>query len=319
VLLSRVAENLYWAARYLERAEATARVVREHTNLLVDFPTSEALNWEPLLAIVGGRDDFDDRHDRADEQSILRFLVADRDNSGSILMSIEHARENLRTTREVLPREVWQAVNDLYLFVASHHGEGVARRSRNRFLEHVVGEVMRVSGILDATMSRDEAEEFLRLGRLVERADMTTRVLDVRAAALLAETDRVGASAFDDVQWMSVLRSLSALQMFHRAMRCAVDGPSTLRFLLFDEQFPRSVAWCIDVIDRSLVRLPDPDLVRPACRQARAELASVAVDELDGDALHTTVDLLQVAIHRIHDALASTYFLARATGSVPVT
>src|SRR6516225_4956278 len=117
MLLSRVAGNLYWAARYLERAEDTARIIREHTNLMVDLPTSVAVTWEPLLAILGGRTEFDARHERADEQAIVRHLVADRANPGSILMSVEQAREDLRTCREVIPREAWQALNDLYLYV----------------------------------------------------------------------------------------------------------------------------------------------------------------------------------------------------------
>jgi uncharacterized alpha-E superfamily protein len=309
MLLSRVAENVYWAGRYLERADGTARIVREHTNLLVDLPTSVPVTWEPLLFITGARERFDTGYDRPDEISILRFLVADRDNPGSILMTVELARENLRTTREVLPREVWEAVNDLYLFVASHHGEGVARRSRARFMERVSGDVMRMSGIIDSTMSRDDAEEFLRLGRLLERADMTTRVIDVRAASIMAEHS-TNIDTYDDVQWMSVLRSLSGLQMYQRSTRGAVDGPATLRFLLFDARFPRSVAWCLDVLERSLVRLPHPELVQPACRLASDELHRVQVDHLSGDELHETVDRLQLAIHAIHDALAAAYFAA---------
>jgi uncharacterized alpha-E superfamily protein len=309
MLLSRVAENLYWAGRYLERAEGASRIVREHTNLLVDLPTSVPLTWEPLLLIAAARAEFDAGYTQADEASILRFLVADRDNPGSILMSVERARENLRTTREVLPREVWQATNDLYLYVASHHGEGVARRSRGRFLERVIGDIMRVGGIIDSTMSRDPAEEFLRLGRLLERADMTTRVIDVRAASIMARKP-ANLDTYDDVQWMSVLRSLSALQAYQRSTRDPIDGPSTLRFLLFDERFPRSVAWCLEVLERSLVRLPHPELVQPVCRAAWDELHRVVIDRPSGDYVHDTVDHLQVAIHAIHDAVAAAYFAA---------
>jgi uncharacterized alpha-E superfamily protein len=307
-LLSRVAEHLYWAGRYLERAEGTARIVREHTHLLVDLPTSVPLTWEPLLAITGTREAFDAHYERADELSIVRFLIADRQNVGGVLMSVEHARENLRTTREVLPREVWQAVNDLYLFVASHHGEGVARRSRSRFLERVIGDVMRVSGIVDATMSRDEAEEFLRLGRLVERADVTTRVIDVRAAGLMAEPP-AGIDTYDDVQWMSVLRSLSALQMFHRSTRSGIDGGGSLRFLLLDARFPRSVAWCLEEIAQTLVQLPRADLALPACEDAMARLTRAPMENPTGPALHTLADDLQLAIHSISNSIADTYFL----------
>jgi uncharacterized alpha-E superfamily protein len=306
MLLSRVAETLYWAARYLERAEDTARIVREHTNMIVDLPTSVPVNWEPLLAITGTREAFDARYEKADEMSIVRFLVADRENSGSILRSVDQAREDFRTCREVLPREVWQSVNDLFLYVASHHLDGVARASRSRFLERVIGESLRTAGFLGSTMSRDEAHEFIRLGRSLERADMTTRVLDVRAGSLMRTVGDEG-DPHDDVQWMSVLRSLSALQMYHRATRRPVEGTATLRFLLLDDAFPRSFTCCLNDVVESLRRLPHPDVVLLSCDEARRLLAAVEMDELDGDDLHELADRLQVAIGAIHDRVISTY------------
>jgi uncharacterized alpha-E superfamily protein len=306
MLLSRVAETLYWAARYLERAEDTARIVREHTNMIVDLPTSVPVNWEPLLGIMGTREAFDARYERADEMSIVRFLVADRDNSSSILMSVEQAREDFRTCREVLPREVWQSVNDLYLYVASHHLDGVARASRSRFLERVIGESLRTAGFLGSTMSRDDAHEFIRLGRALERADMTTRVIDVRAGSLMTPVGEE-ADPHDDVQWMSVLRSLSALQMYHRATRRPVEGPATLRFLLMDEAFPRSFTCCLADVVESLRRLPHPDVVLLACDEPRLLLATAGLDDLDGAGLHELVDRLQLAIGSIHDGVISTY------------
>jgi len=306
MLLSRVAETLYWAARYLERAEDTARIVREHTNMIVDLPTSVPVNWEPLLAITGTREAFDARYEKADEMSIVRFLVADRENSGSVLRSVEQAREDFRTCREVLPREVWQSVNDLFLYVASHHLDGVARASRARFLERVIGESLRTAGFLGSTMSRDEAHEFIRLGRSLERADMTTRVLDVRAGSLMRTVGDEG-DPHDDVQWMSVLRSLSALQMYHRATRRPVEGTATLRFLLLDDAFPRSFTCCLNDVVESLRRLPHPDVVLLSCDEARRLLAAVEMDELDGDDLHELADRLQVAIGAIHDRVISTY------------
>jgi uncharacterized alpha-E superfamily protein len=306
MLLSRVAENLYWAARYLERAEDTARIVREHTNLIIDLPTSVPVTWEPLLAIIGGRDEFDALYERANETSIVRFLVADRANGGSILICVEQAREDLRTCREVIPREAWQAVNDLYLYVASHHLDGVARPSRSRFLERVIAESLRAEGFLLSTMSRDEAYDFVRLGRALERADMTTRVLDVSAGSLMA-TDAETGGQYEDVQWMSVLRSLSALQMYHRATRRPVEGPATLRFLLLDTAFPRSVTCCLADVADSLGRLPRAERVRPACDDARDVLAGTPIEGLGGAELHELADRLQIALGAIHDRVVETY------------
>jgi uncharacterized alpha-E superfamily protein len=306
MLLSRVAENLYWAGRYLERAEGTARIIREHTNLLVDLPTRAPVTWEPLLAVVGQREGFDARYPKADEPSILKYLVGDPDHAGSVLSSIAQARENLRTTREVFPREAWAALNDLYLYMAGNHTEGVARRSRSRFLERVIAESQRVVGILTGTMRRDEAWDFWRLGMQVERADMTTRVLDVLAGSVIDATEP---EAFANIRWMSVLRSLSALQMFHRATHEPVSGEAALHFLLFDDRFPRAVTAALGEVEAGLSRLPRPEEVLPACAAARVHLAAVDVEALDAARLHDLADDLQVAIGAIHERVAECYFL----------
>lgn len=313
MLLSRVAEHVYWAARYLERTEVTARIVREHTHLIVDLPTSVALTWEPLLQITGSRAAFDGRFERADERSVVHWLVDHLDNPGGILPSIERARENLRTTREVLPRELWQVVNDLHLHVAAHHTDGVARSTRSRFLDRVISDVLRTWGIVDATMPRDDVFAFLHLGRLIERADMTTRVIDVRAASLLRPAPAGAGAGYDDVQWMSVLRSLSALLAFHRSTLRATEGEPTVRYLLLDRAFPRSVASCLAEVLRVLSWLPTGPAShhRPSevCIEAEDLVNAIAAQAPDGPELHRAMDRLQTAIADLHDRLATTYFL----------
>jgi uncharacterized alpha-E superfamily protein len=316
MLLARVADDLYWAARYLERAEDTARIVLEHTNLLVDLPTSVPLTWEPLLAITSSDDAFAARYERADEASIIRFLLADEDNPSSLVCGVARARENLRVTRQVLPREAWEAVNDLHLYVAAHHAEGVTRPNRSRFLSRVISDCHLVIGILVDTMSRDDAYELLRLGRHLERADMTTRVLDVRAVQLLGALD--GHAVHDNVQWASVLRSVSALQMYHRTVRRPVDGPSTVRFLLTDAAFPRSVAHCLAQSTASLEAIAahtaptvvsaEADGPTALVAAARARLRAEASAAVDGPALRGVVDRLQIALAGVHDAIAATLF-----------
>jgi uncharacterized alpha-E superfamily protein len=305
MLLSRVAEQLYWAARYLERAEGTARVVREHTNLLVDLPTSVPLGWDALLAVPDLRAAFETRYERATEAEVITFLLADRDNPSSIVATVAAARDDLRAAREVLPREAWQAVNDLYLYVVGNVADAVARRGRSRFLERVITENQRIVGILTGTMSRDEAYQFLRLGRNLERADMTTRVLDVRAVALLI-TGEGTRPAHDDVQWAAVLRSLSALQMYHRRCRSPVEGPLTVDFLLRDADFPRSVRHCLGEVEAVLGELPRSKAVRSAARAAVRTLEDVADAPLTD--LHDGLDDVQAALAAVHDAAWSTYF-----------
>jgi uncharacterized alpha-E superfamily protein len=308
MLLSRVAEQLYWGARYVERAEDTARVVSEHTHLLVDLPTSVPLTWEPLLAVSGGRADFDERYPGAAERHIIAFLLADRENRSSVLASIVSARENLRTAREVIPREAWQALNDLYLYATSHHAEAVDRRSRGRFLDRVMAECQRFVGILVGTMSRDEAYQMLRLGRLVERADMTARVLDVRAVALVSAADAEAHDAHDEVQWAAVLRSLSALQAYHRRRRGPATGHPTVAFLLRDPDFPGSIAHCLGEIEEVAGGMPRSEAVDAAARAAMKALVTVANGPLDR--LHDGLDEVQGSIADLHDEVQATYFPA---------
>jgi uncharacterized alpha-E superfamily protein len=256
--------------------------------------------------VIANQEAFDAAYSRPDEASVVRWLLADPANTSSVASSVERARENLRTTREVLPREVWQAVNDLHLFVSGRHDEGVRRRTRPAFLTTVISSTLRTTGIIDSTMSRDEAYWFWRLGRELERADLTTRVIDVRAGTLLANEN----AAFGDVQWMGLLRSLSALQMFHRTTRAATDGPATVRFLLGDGHFPRSVAFCLDRAAGSLHRLPRHTAALAACEEASGALAAITARVAeDGTGLHDAMDALQGAVGSVHDAVTETYFL----------
>lgn len=305
MLLSRVADHLYWGARYLERADDTARLVRTFTEVIIDLPVSLTSSWEPLLAVAGSQAQYDSGHARADESDIVRFLVADPLNHSSVVGSIAAARENLRTTREVLPREAWQTVNDLYLYSGSNGEAGVERRSRARFLTRVMSDCQRFDGVLAAGMSRDEAYEMWRLGQSIERADMTTRVLGVRAASLLSWP--VGIDDHDEVQWMGVLRSLSALQMYQRSHRGAIDGAGAVRFLLFDAKFPRSVAGCLHRIRTALERLPHTAYTLPAVEELDALLRELPADAADGGALDTAMDRVQLELAALNDRVHSAF------------
>lgn len=308
MLLSRVAERLYWAARYLERAEGTARIVREHSNVIVDLPLSVTPAWDHLLGITGNREGFDKRYDIGDETSIVAFLVADSLNPGSVRMSIAQARENLRTCRDIFPVQAWNAVNDLYLTAGRDAADGVQRRYRSRFLEKVIAEHQRLLGILTSTMSRDEAYTMLRLGRHIERGDMVTRVLDVRAGLLLGERPEQ-AELYDDLQWSSVLRSLSALQMYNRRSATGDGATEVIRFILGESSFPRSVAYCLAGVQSAARELPLSESVLAACRAAIAELSSSDPTALlDADELHRKADRLQIAIGTISNRIAGAYF-----------
>ena len=183
-LLSRVADRMYWAARYAERAEDSARVLRAYGDVLADLPT-ESSRWNPLVSISGS-DVTLPPVSGSDESQVAQFLIAEREHPNSIVNTVDRSRENLRTCREVLPREAWHTINDLSIYVRGAAVTSVERRRRDRFLARVIDESRRLDGVLNSTMTRDEVFEMWRLGRYIERADMTTRVLGVRAASLLS-------------------------------------------------------------------------------------------------------------------------------------
>lgn len=309
VTLARTADRLYWGARYIERAEDTARIIRAYMELVADYPSRDRLSWEPLVAIHGsplGPEVPAD--DPAGEKTVMHLVVVDADNPSSIAASVDAARANLRTTREVMPREAWQAVNQLSQYVAATAPVVVERRLRDHFLLRVVEISRRLDGILESTMTRSDEYRILRLGRLVERADMTTRVLGVAAASILymeqADSDDLVA---DEVRWMSVLRSVSALQMYQRAVHGPIDGIAVVRFLLGHRAFPRSVRCCFDEIRAVLAALPRSDAVIAALEDADRTLASAAPVEIAGAQLDRAMDAVQSAIGDLSEAIQDTY------------
>ncbi|HKY13511.1 MAG TPA: alpha-E domain-containing protein [Microthrixaceae bacterium] len=308
MLLSRVAENIYWAGRYLERAEATARLVKTHTELYVDLPLSAGVGWAPLLVVTGSHDAYQAAYAHAREDEVVAFLVTDNSHTGSVVASIGQARSNLRATRAMLPRRTWEIVNELHHHVADTGHRAVDRRTRLSWNEDLIRRCHLVSGSINATMSRDDAFSFLEIGRMIERADMTTRVLDVQAGILMGDDGHL--DPYADLTWMAVLSSVGAEQMFRRAMGGAVNGPDAVRFLLRDTSFPRSVEHCLIEVSRWLLELPHQERPMAGCAAVQRSLDAVELDALDADGLHDFVDELQVGFAELHELLTGTYFLS---------
>ncbi len=306
-MLSRVAENVYWTARYLERAEDLARAINVNSNLVLDLPRRFDFGWEPLIAITGSEAVFAEHYEQTDERSVVRFLVSDRHYSGSIINSLAFARENLRTTRDIVPREAWEQLNDLYLTARQRTVSGVPKRSRYEFLKDLIGRCQQLTGLLAGTMSRTEAYWFVKAGRYLERADMTTRILDVRSEDLLVEHAEE-LSPFENIQWMSVLKSLTAYQMYRHHVRLRVRGPDVLRFLLKDPLFPRAVAHCLGEVDACLKRLPRNEGPVRAVARVQRRIKRVDVHTLVHTELSTFLDKLQAALAGLHDEINATWF-----------
>src|SRR5713226_1188710 len=225
MLLSRIAECVYWSARYMERAEATARLVKVQTELFLDLPRSARMGWSPLLAITGTKDEYLGRHTSVTmepdtevpdtEDAVITFLTVDAEHPGSIVASLARARHNLRITRSLFPLSAWEEVNKLFLWVTDTAAEAVDRRSRVEWMNGVIRRCHLLAGLTASTMLHDDLYSFVEMGRFVERADMTTRVLDVQAHILLRD-GQGKLQPYADVTWIGVLRALDASRALRR-------------------------------------------------------------------------------------------------------
>ncbi|MCG6865700.1 MAG: alpha-E domain-containing protein [Thiogranum sp.] len=307
MLLSSVAEHVYWMARYVERAENTARIILVNNNLLLDMPRSIELGWEPLVAITGNAELFREHYDEASERNVIRFLVSDVRNSNCIINSLAQARENLRTTRAILPRAVWETLNDLYAYASDNKTSGMSRRGRYAFMRRIIDYSQLLAGKLSSTMSHDQTYDFLRMGRNMERADMTTRVIDVRGSNLLPSiTEEL--RPFDDIQWKSVLDSLAGYQMYRRHVHVRVRGREVLRFLLQDTRFPRAVHYCLAEVESCLRCLDSSESPLRALGMAQRVLSRVGVDEIVGDGLTDFLNEFQLVHSELNSQITASYF-----------
>jgi uncharacterized alpha-E superfamily protein len=310
-MLSRVAENLYWMGRYLERAENTARFINSATQVLLDLPKEAAFGWDVLLKVAGLDHEFAARHPelaQIDEDSIIPFLVEDEENPSSILSSIHNARENARTVREVLPMELWERINSLYLYARDNAARAKQGRGpRHEFLQGVIGRRESIIGLLTGSMSRDVAYQMIKLGRNLERADMTTRIVDVNSAVRPPRDPDLAALAAMRM-WMSTLNALSAYQMYRRHVGVHVRGGDVVNYLLKDPHFPRSVLHCLAEIEGSLSVLPDHAGAMRRVRQAWRRVEAMQLDDLKPTVLHEYLDQVQSDLAEVHAAVAQQYF-----------
>jgi len=309
-MLSRVACNLYWIGRYLQRAENTARLINVNANLMMDLPRRMTLGWGPLIEIVGADTTFRSHYEEATEENVVRFLIADPRNPGSIQSSLYQAREILRTVRDTMPRDTWERLNDMYFYVQERGELGVSRVPRQALLAEIVDGTLLIFSVLASSMSRDVGFQFLRIGTNLEQADMTSRILDVRSTRLGREPSGPDLSPFENIVWMSVLRSLTAYQMYRRSMKTRVNGSGVLRYLLQNREFPRSVMFCLSRIASTLPTLPESRKIERAIERTRALARDANIDALLKSDLGVPrlMDEIQIGLGELHEALDAAYF-----------
>jgi uncharacterized alpha-E superfamily protein len=307
-MLSRVADNLYWFGRYLQRAENTARLVNVNDTLVLDLPKKMHSGWQPLVDIIGAQEAFASLYEEPSEANVTRFLLTDERSTGSVLSSLRNAREILRVTRDTMPREAWEKLNDIYLFVQAISEKGVGRRYRQDFLGRVTDACLLVSGLLTTNMSRDVGFQFLRIGTNLEQADMTTRIIEVRSVSMIQTQGSEELAPFENIQWMSVLQSLTGYQMYRRHVRQRVSGPQVLRFLLRNREFPRSVMACLHQIEGTLPALPRHRPVERALERTLALTRDADIDSLAKRGLGDFMDEIQAGLGELHEAVHAAYF-----------
>jgi len=326
-MLSRVAESVYWMNRQIERAENVARSVETALDLALEGTISHGRLWNALVCAFGDEADFWERHAAADQASVISFLAFDPANANSIASCLHAARENARTVRDMISSPMWEEINKVHLYVQSAAQRYGGWLHPREFLDELKRSSQLITGVADATMSHGEGWHFGRLGRLVERADKTSRVLDVEhyfQPAAFAPKNGVVAGELpgaDAVQWSAVLESASALEMY-RKQYGAVSRRNVAEFLVFDRFFPRAMHFCLIKAEESLLAITGGSkgaYTNPAEQQLgrlRAKLDYGAIDEVLAGAggLHGFVDGFQQRLNRASDAIHDTFFAIRPVG-----
>jgi uncharacterized alpha-E superfamily protein len=320
-MLSRVANSLYWMARYIERAENIARLVDVNLQLLLDMRELDekklAAYWLPIVQATGDEKDFFKLHKRATGQAVTEFLVFQNENPNSIVQSICSARENARMVRDQITLELWEELNRLYLFVRSPQARKVWDRSPSEFFQEIKAGSLHLIGIASATLIHDEGWWFVQAGQFLERADKTTRILDVRYETLPERGLPKTVNPTDVFEWSAVLRSCSAWDAYKTVYGAEVNPVFVAEFLLFNDRFPRSVRFCVSELNRAIRRISGV-AEGTFCNDAEkltgrflAELQFSTVDEIFERGLHQYLDEAQMKLNDIGAALFNAYIFQK--------
>lgn len=306
-MLSRVANSLYWIGRYIERAEDTARLISVTSHLQLDLPKGIRQGWTSIVHILGNEEALQSQGVTDDERQIMKFLISDLNHPGSILSSLSLARESARTVRDVMPREAWEEINSLFQTAKLDAQKGYWPKNRHAYLQQVVRGAQTITGILAGSMLHDEAYQFVRLGRNLERADMTSRIIDVRSADLVPPAEHE-LTPFENIQWMSVLKSLTGYQMYRRSVQEPVRRRNVLEFLFKERLFPRAILHCLGEIEGCALSLKKNNRVVAQIREVAQMVQEVDPGTLEQAELHHLIDRLQLGFAGIDEAVRETYF-----------
>jgi len=323
-MLSRVADSIFWMSRYIERAENVARFIDVNMHLAMDLGADGARTadqWAPLVVTTGDNELFVELYGEPDQYKATEFLTFDDRNPNSILSCLRAARENARTVREMISSSMWEELNKFYLMVRSAKTAGNLADSPYEFFKQVRLSSHLLEGITMATMSHGEAWHFARMGRLLERADKTSRILDVKYYVLLPSVGEVG-TPLDTVQWSALLESASALEMYRKRFG-RITPALVADFLILDREFPRAIHFCLIETEESLLAITGGERGRfhtsaeKCLGRIRAQLNYTQIGEIIDQGLHEFIDALQIQLNQVGDAIYDTFFALRPVASGP--
>jgi uncharacterized alpha-E superfamily protein len=314
-MLSRIADSLFWLARYMERAEDTARILDVNYHMLLEHAHQQPyrLRWEPLIVMAGEEQRFKKFYSEANAASVFDFLAFRADNPGSIVQCIAKARENARTIRDYISREMWEDLNGLYHSVARFEAADEISAGPHRFCNAVRFGSHRFHGVTDATLPHDDGWQFLRVGCFLERAEMTARLVDVQYQNLLVTPAGVGTP--ENHQWMAVLRSVGAYEAYHREYHSPIEPERVAEMLILHPLHPRSIRFSMTEVQAGLRAVSGTN---PGSYANEAErltgkvlegLRYDKIDEIFKRGLHAYLHELLRLSRLIGEDIARTYFL----------
>ena len=317
-MLSRTADHLFWMARYMERAENTARLldVNYQTSLLPQPAAESMLGWKGLLKLSELTEDFASRNAAIDARSVMEFMTCDERNLSSIRNCLRAARENARAVRGALTTEVWETTNDTWLTFLRMHADGVCQREPAQLFEWVKFRSHLSRGVQLGTMLQDEALHFLRLGTFLERADNTARLLDVKFHAVDGEfhgTDGARDQEWDFYHWSGILRSVSAFEVYRKVYRNVIRPEKVAELLILRPDMPRSLAACVTEVVANLGRVVADAKASETLRQAgrlEADLRFATIDEILEGGLHAFLSGFLDRIAALGDGISREFLVA---------
>ncbi len=315
-MLSRVANSLYWMSRYIERAENIARLLDVNMQLMLDFVNldDEKLkeHWLPILRSAGDEETFFKHHKRADSESVTEFMTFQEQNPNSVISCIFTARENARQIRDQISLEMFEVINECYLFLKSKNAREVWAGGAHEFYEQIKKYSHLFQGLTDSTFPRSEGYEFIQFGKYLERGDKTARILDIKYHILLPSVQDVG-GAVDAAQWQAVLRSVSALESYRRFYVADILPWKVVEFLIFSPSFPRSILYSLRQVDRYLHLLADTQPGEYIGTQQRAfgklvsDMSFYSIEDVMRGGLHEFLQNAQTSLDRIDDYIYQTF------------